>query len=272
VNEFNQPPSIKEISIMSNQNKVSFKAKVALVTGAASGIGRATAVAFAREGANVVLADVSEEGAQKTAEIIEKNGGRYTFVKCDVSSPSEVKNLMNKTIETFGRFDYAFNNAGIEGQQANTSDCTEENWDRVIDTNLKGVWLCMKYELPQMVKQGGGAIVNCASIAGLTGFEGIPAYVASKHGIVGLTQAAALEYSKSNIRINAVCPGVIDTPMVDRLVHGKSEMQKELVKNEPIGRMGKPEEIAEAVLWLCSDAASFVVGHPLAVDGGWMSR
>jgi NAD(P)-dependent dehydrogenase (short-subunit alcohol dehydrogenase family) len=253
-------------------NGKTFKGKVAFITGASSGIGRAAALAFAREGANVVIADVLTEGGSQTARMAEELGRRALFVKCDVSSDADVRNAMNKTIETFGRIDCAFNDAGIEGKQAITADATEENWDKVIDINLKGVWLCMKYQIPQMVKQGGGAIVNCSSIAGLAGFQGIPAYVASKHGVVGLTRAAALEYAKSKIRVNAVCPGVIQTPMIDRFIHGEAQIQKQLVDGEPIGRVGKPEEIAEAVLWLCSDAASFVTGHPLAVDGGWVAQ
>lgn len=256
---------------MSN-GSYNFKGKVALVTGASSGIGRAAALAFAREGANVVIADILTEGASQTARMVEDFGRKALFIQCDVSREDEVRNVMNKTIETFGRLDCAFNDAGIEGKQALTSDCTEENWNKVIDVNLKGTWLCMKYEISQMVKQGGGAIVNCSSVAGLTGFQGIPAYVASKHGVVGLTKAAALEYAKSKVRVNAVCPGVIQTPMIERFTHGEAEIQKQLVEGEPIGRVGRPEEVAEAVLWLCSDAASFVTGLPMAVDGGWVAQ
>lgn len=249
-----------------------FKGKVAFVTGASSGIGKSTALAFAREGADVVVADVLTDQGIETAHEIEKIGRKTLFVKCDVSIEAEVKAALNKTIETFGRVDCAFNNAGIEGKVANTSDCTEENWNRVIDVNLKGAWLCMKYEIPQMMKQGGGRIVNCSSIAGLTGFGGIPAYVASKHGIIGLTRAAALEYAKGHIRINVVCPGVIETPMVERFTHGEAQAKKQLIAGEPMGRAGTPEEIAAAVLWLCSDAASFVTGHPMAIDGGWLAQ
>jgi NAD(P)-dependent dehydrogenase (short-subunit alcohol dehydrogenase family) len=249
-----------------------FAGKVALVTGASSGIGRAAALAFADAGADVVVADVLEVDGVKTAHEVEERGSRALFVKCDVSSESEVKNLMNRTLETFGRLDFAFNNAGVEGKAGNTVDCTTENWDRVIGINLKGVWLCMKYQLPQMLKQGSGAIVNTSSIAGLVGFQAIPAYVASKHGVIGLTQAAALEYAKTGVRINAVCPGVIQTPMIDRFVHGEAQVRKVLTDGEPVGRVGKPEEVASAVLWLCSDGASFVTGHPLVVDGGWVAQ
>jgi NAD(P)-dependent dehydrogenase (short-subunit alcohol dehydrogenase family) len=249
-----------------------FDGKVVLVTGASSGIGKAAALAFARDGANLVLADTQADGGSEVARKIEALGRKVTFVRCDVSSENDVKNLLQKTIDMFGRLDCAFNNAGIEGKQASTSDCTNENWDQVININLKGVWLCMKYEIPQMLKQGGGAIVNCSSIAGLIGFPGIPAYVASKHGVIGLTKTAALEYAKSNIRINAVCPGVIQTPMIDRFIHGEAQIQKQLVDGEPIGRVGQPDEIAQAALWLCSDAASFVTGHPMVVDGGWVAQ
>jgi len=248
-----------------------FKGKVALVTGASSGIGRATALAFAREGAYVVVGDVLTEGGAETVRMIE-NGRRGLFVRCDVSNEADVKNLLSKTIETFGRLDFAFNNAGIEGKQASTADCSVENWDRVIAINLKGVWLCMRNEIPQMVKQGSGAIVNCSSIAGLVGFQGIPAYVASKHGVVGLTQTAALEYAKTGVRVNAVCPGVIQTPMINRFVHGEAQIRRQLVEGEPVGRVGKPEEVSEAVLWLCSSSASFVTGQAVAIDGGWVAQ
>ncbi|MGZ3687207.1 MAG: SDR family oxidoreductase [Bdellovibrionota bacterium] len=257
---------------MNKNGGKSSSGKVALVTGAASGIGRATALAFAQNGAAVVVADVLDVDGVKTAKMIEERGGRALFVKCDVSSESDVKNLMNKTIETFGRLDYAFNNAGIEGKPGNTVDCTSENWDRVININLKGVWLCMKYELPQMLKQKSGSIVNTSSIAGVIGFQSIPAYTASKHGVIGLTQTAALEYAKTGIRINAVCPGVIQTPMIDRFTQGEAQARKMLVDGEPVGRVGQPEEVASAVVWLCSDGASFVTGHPLVIDGGWVAQ
>lgn len=250
----------------------SFIGKVALVTGAASGIGRATALAFAESGAKVVVSDREEKGTRETLSMIENAGGEGICITCDVSKNTEVNNLFTKIMESYKRLDYAFNNAGIEGEQARLADSTEENWHKVIDINLKGVWLCMKQEIRIMIAQKHGVIVNCASIAGLVGFTGISTYVASKHGVLGLTKTAALEYAHENIRINAVCPGVIHTPMVDRLTHYNEKEQKDLVKGEPVGRMGKPEEIASAVLWLCSDGASFVTGHPLVVDGGWVAQ
>ncbi len=246
-----------------------FDGKVALVTGAASGIGRATAISFAREGANVVVADMKKDGGLQTVAMIEKMNKKSIFVHCDVSKASEVQNMLDITVKTFGKLDYAFNNAGIEGLQGSTADTTEENYDRVMDINVKGTWLCMKYEIPLILKQG-GAIVNCSSIAGVIGFPGIPAYTASKHAVLGLTKTAALEYAKTNLRINAVCPGVIMTPMIERFTHGEAQALKQLSAGEPVGRIGKPEEIAEAVLFLCSEGASFITGHPLIVDGGWV--
>src|SRR5437867_8084998 len=244
--------------------------KVAFVTGAGSGIGRASALTFAREGAKVVVADVVVEGGEETVGMIKRAGGEALFVRADVSQAAEVEALINKTLATYGRLDCAHNNAGIEGAVATTAECTEENWDRIIIINLKGVWLCMKYEIPQMLKQGGGAIVNTASTAGLVGLEGSPAYCASKGGVIQLTRAAALDYAKVGIRVNAVCPGVIRTPMVERLVG--TEAEAGLIAMEPIGRMGKPEEVAEAVVWLCSDAASFVTGNAMPVDGGLVAQ
>ncbi|MCS6924539.1 MAG: SDR family oxidoreductase [Candidatus Binatia bacterium] len=246
--------------------------KVALVTGGASGIGRATALAFAREGAKVVVSDVVSSGGEETVALIRGAGGDALFVKADVAQPAEVNALISQVVATYGRLDCAFNNAGIEGVMASTVECTEENWDRTLAINLKGVWLCMKAEIAQMLKQGGGAIVNTASVAGLVGFAGLPAYVASKHAVVGLTKAAALEYAKSGIRINAVCPGVIHTPMVERLFQRNPQAGERIAALEPVGRLGKPEEIAEAVVWLCSDAASFVTGLPMAVDGGLIAQ
>jgi len=246
--------------------------KVALVTGGGSGIGRATALAFAREGAKVVVADVGVEGGEETVRQIKAAGGEATFVRTDVAKAADVEALIAKTVQTYGRLDCAFNNAGIEGVLTSTVESSEENWDRVIDINLKGVWLCLKAEIPQMLKQGGGAIVNTASAAGLIGIAGGSAYVASKHGVNGLTKTAALEYAKQGIRVNAVCPGVIRTPMVERGFASNPQMMEAMVAVEPIGRLGKPEEIGEAVVWLCSDAASFVTGLPMAVDGGWTAQ
>jgi NAD(P)-dependent dehydrogenase (short-subunit alcohol dehydrogenase family) len=246
--------------------------KVALVTGGGSGIGRATSLLLAKEGAKVMIADYVPEGAEKTVKMIKDAGGDASCLAADVSITRQVEVMVNKTIETFGRIDCAFNNAGIEGKFSDTVQCTEENFDRVVAIDLKAVWLCMKYEIPQMLKQGGGSIVNTASIAGLLGFNGIPAYVAAKHGVVGLTRTAALEYATKNIRVNCVCPGVIRTPMVERAIDGGGFTEAEVTMAEPIGRLGKPEEIAAGVLWLLSDASSFVTGHPLTIDGGWVAR
>ncbi len=245
-----------------------FAGKVAFVTGAANGIGRAAALAFAREGASVVVADISEQGNQETARMIEQAGGRALAVKCDVSRGHDVKAALEKTVETFGRLDFAFNNAGVEQPITPAADLTEEEWDRIVNINLRGVFLCLKYEIPLMLRQGGGAIVNTSSGAGVKGIAGQTAYCAAKFGIVGLTKAAALDYAKSNIRVNAVCPGIIETPMMDRFSGGTPEGRERVIAQEPVGRMGKPEEIAAAVVWLCSDAAAFVVGHAMIIDGG----
>jgi NAD(P)-dependent dehydrogenase (short-subunit alcohol dehydrogenase family) len=246
-----------------------FEHKVALVTGASFGIGQATAVEFARRGAKVVVADWIEDSA--TLKQIKELGGDAIFIKCDVSKSSDVDNMINQTIKTFGRLDFAVNNAGIEGASNPTHECTEENWDRTINVNLKGTWLCMRHEISVMLKQSKGSIVNTASIAGLIGFPGLPAYVASKHAVIGLTKTAALENAKLGIRINAVCPGVIKTAMIDRVTGKDKTVEKAYEDMEPVGRMGSPAEVAEAIVWLCSDAASFVTGHAMAVDGGWIA-
>src|SRR3954470_5999564 len=245
-----------------------FADKVAFVTGGASGIGRAAALAFARQGASVVVADVSDEGNQETARLIELEGGRALATRCDVRRGEEVKAALDKTMEVFGRLDAAFNNAGIEPRKpAPTADYDEEEWNRIIDIDLRGVFLCMKHEIPLMLAHGGRAIANTSSGAGIIGIKGSPAYTAAKHGVIGLTRAAALDYAAQNIRINAVCPGYIDTPMMGRFTGGTPEGRAQVISEEPIGRMGKPEEIANTVLWLCSEGAGFVVGHALVADG-----
>ena len=251
-----------------SSEKESFAGKVAFVTGAANGIGRAAALAFAREGANVVVADVSEQDNQETARMVEELGARALAVRCDVTRAEDVKAALDKTVETFGGLDFAFNNAGVEQPIMPAADITEEEWERIIDIDLRGVFLCMKYEIPLLLKQGGGAIVNTSSGAGVKGIAGQAAYCAAKFGIVGLTKATALDYAKSNIRVNAVCPGIIDTPMMGRFSGGTPAGRERVIAQEPVGRMGKPEEIAAAVVWLCSDAAAFVVGHAMVIDGG----
>ncbi len=247
-----------------------FDGKTIIVTGGSFGIGRATAIAFAKEGANVVVADYIEDS--ETIDAIKKNSGEAIFVKCDVSNEDDIKNMVKSTIDKYGRLDYAFNNAGIEGHQSPTHECNNENWDRTININLKGVWLCMKYQIPEMLKQKNSAIVNCASIAGLVGFPGLPAYVASKHAVIGLTKSASLEYIKQGLRINAVCPGVIKTPMIDRVTGKDKVVEQAYADMKPIGRLGEPSEVASAVMYLCSDGASFITGQSLAVDGGWVTQ
>jgi NAD(P)-dependent dehydrogenase (short-subunit alcohol dehydrogenase family) len=244
--------------------------KVALVTGGGSGIGRATARAFAREGAKVVVTDVAVEGGQETVRSIEESQAEAIFIKADVSQTQEVKALIDQTLEAYGAIDCALNNAGIQGMTGATAACTEKNWDRVIDINLKGVWLCMKYQIPQMRQQGSGSIVNMASVAGVSSLRRLPAYAASKHGVVGLTKTTAVEYAKAGIRVNAVCPGFIQTPMVESNTDGAGDLDAWLDTLVPLGRLGTPEEVAETVVWLCSDRASYVTGHALVVDGGFL--
>ncbi|HZZ00023.1 MAG TPA: SDR family oxidoreductase [Candidatus Baltobacteraceae bacterium] len=252
---------------------ISFVDKVALVTGAASGLGLATANAFAEAGASVVLADRDEAALQSAANLLTAQKHNVLAVECDVSDDAQVESMVRQTVAHFGSIDAAYNNAGIQNVLAETADATREDFDRVIAVNLRGVWACMKFELQQMRKQGSGAIVNCSSIGGLVGGAGRATYHAAKHGVLGLTTSAALEYAARGIRVNAVCPGLIDTPMSDRMkAAGQTEALNAMLKDVPIGRLGRAEEIANAVLWLCSPAASLVVGHALVVDGGYTIR
>lgn len=245
-----------------------FKDQVALVTGAAAGMGLATARAFAEAGAAVALADFKEDAVKAAAAELVAAGFKAIAIRCDVSDDAQVAAMVDRTVAEFGRLDAAFSNAGVMARIAPTADSTREDWDRVIGVNLRGVWSCMKHELRQMVRQGGGAIVNNASVGVLTGTPGIGSYIASKHGVVGLTRTAALEYVKQGIRVNAVNPGLIDTQVGRDVVNGNEEAYAEIAKHVPIGRAGRPEEIASAVLWLCSPGASYVIGHALTVDGG----
>jgi NAD(P)-dependent dehydrogenase (short-subunit alcohol dehydrogenase family) len=245
--------------------------RTVLITGAASGIGRATALAFAREGTRLVLGDVAPAG-EETAAAARALGADAEFRRTDVAVAADVDALVAQTIAHHGRLDCAVNNAGVEGALAPTADYPVEDFERVIQVNLLGVWRCLRAEVPAMLAVGGGAIVNTASVAGLVGAGGLSAYVASKHAVVGITRVAAIEYAKAGIRVNAVCPGVIDTPMVDRLSLAMPTLREALLAMKPMGRLGLPEEVAAAVVWLCSDAASFVTGHALAVDGGYVAQ
>ena len=252
---------------------ISFENKIALVTGAGSGLGLATAKAFAESGASVVLADWNEKAVCSAAEELAGQGHKALAIHCDVADDAQVEAMVDQTVATFGRLDAAYNNAGVQNILAETADATREDFDRVTAINLRGVWSCMKFELCQMRKQGSGAIVNCSSIGGLVGGAGRGTYHAAKHGVIGLTKSAALEYAARGIRINAVCPGLIDTPMSDQMkAAGQADALNAMLKDVPIGRLGRAEEIANAVLWLCSPAASLVVGHALAVDGGYTIR
>jgi NAD(P)-dependent dehydrogenase (short-subunit alcohol dehydrogenase family) len=251
--------------------KKPLEGKIALVTGASSGIGRATALVFAREGAKVIVADLDEKGGQETIARVKAVGSEAIFVKTDVSRAMDVEALVRKTLEAYGRLNCAVNNAGTANEWGLLHEASEETWDHVIHINLKGVWLCMKYEIPPMLKQGGGVIVNISSIMGLVGHIHKPIYAASKHGVIGLTKSAALQYAKSGIRVNAVCPGWIRTPITEGRLNDP-ESRERMIATIPLGRVGSPEEVAEAVVWLCSEAASFVTGHTLLVDGGFMAQ
>jgi NAD(P)-dependent dehydrogenase (short-subunit alcohol dehydrogenase family) len=249
------------------------QAKVVLVTGGGSGFGKAASMAFARDGARVMVADVSVENGEETVTAIRQAGGEASFVKADVSSSSEVEAMVKKTVQTYGRLDCAFNNAGIVGTAfVSMTDYSEEVWDRVIAINLKGVWLCMKYEIPVMAAQGSGAIVNTSSIAGLRGGRVGAAYYASKHGIIGLTKAAAVEYASAGIRVNAVCPSWMRTALTNPYTETNPQREEQFIAMHPMGRLGTPEEVAAAVVWLCSDAASFITGHALPIDGGRLAQ
>lgn len=250
---------------------LSFENKVALITGAGSGMGLATAKAFARSGAAVVLADWSEKSVRAAAAELIAQGHKALAVACDVSDDAQVEAMVGKAVAAFGCLDAAFNNAGVQNVLAETADTTRKDYDRVMGINLRGVWSCMKFELQQMRKQGSGAIVNCSSLGGLVGGAGRGIYHASKHGVLGFTRSAALEYAARGIRVNAVCPGLIWTPMVDQMVaDGQGEAMKAMEKSVPMQRVGRPEEIADAVLWLCSEAASYVTGQSISVDGGYI--
>ena len=245
-----------------------FSGKVVVVTGAVAGIGRATALAFAAEGLKVVVADLDVSGGEGTVELIRAAGGTAVFVPCNVTLEADVKQLMAQTISTYGRLDYAFNNAGIEIEHGRLADGTQDEFDAIMGVNVKGVWLCMKYQLPLLLAQGGGAIVNTASVAGLGAAPKMSIYSASKHAVIGLTKSAAIEYAKKGIRVNAVCPAVIDTDMFRRAYEADPKKAEYAAAIHPVGRIGKVEEVASAVLYLCSDDAAFTTGHALAVDGG----
>lgn len=242
--------------------------KIALITGGASGIGRAAAHIFAREGASVMIADVDAAGGEETVALIEALGGDAAFMLCDVSRESDVEALVARTVEHYGRLDCAFNNAGIRGDLMRIAKLTVEDFDRLYGVNQKGAWLCMKHEIRHMLDQGGGAIVNNASTAGLTGVESLSGYAASKHAVVGMTRTVALEYATRDIRVNAVCPGAVKTPMLDGVIREHPKIEQTIIDFQPMRRLGRPEEIGEAAVWLCSDRASFVTGQALAVDGG----
>jgi NAD(P)-dependent dehydrogenase (short-subunit alcohol dehydrogenase family) len=244
-----------------------FQNRTALVTGAGSGIGRSSALAFAQEGANVIVSDIDVQGGEETVQMIQESNGDAHFFQCDVSQSAQVEALIKVTIETFGRLDFAVNNAGVSMRPASTVEIDEAEWDRVISINLKSVWLCMKHEIPQMQKTGGGVVINMSSLAGIRGKAGTLAYSASKHGVIGMTKTAALEFAKEGIRINAICPGLTESGMTAGLDQ-RPELAEQLIALIPMGRMGLSENIADGVVWLCDDKASFITGHVLVIDGG----
>ncbi len=242
--------------------------KIALITGGGSGIGRETAVLFAQHGAKIAIADLNAAGGRETVQMITDVGGSAFFVQTDVSQAAHVENMVDEVVGEYGRLDIAFNNAGIEGAPVRTADVGEAEFDLIMAINVKGVWLCMKFELRQMLLQGSGVIINAASVAGLIGAHSMPAYAASKHAVVGLTRTAAVEYARKGIRVNAVCPAIIRTPMVERAIAQLPQLEQGAIQNNPSRRLGQPREVAEAVLWLASDASSFTTGATLTVDGG----
>lgn len=250
-----------------------FKDQVVLVTGAAMGIGRQIAIDFGAAGAKVIVSDIDEEKSHETVNEINKNKGESIFIRCDVAKEQDIKALIDKTMKEYGQLNIACNNAGIEGDVGQTDVCSVDNWNKVIGVNLNSVFLSMKYQIPEILKSTGTkSIINLSSIAGLVGFAGMPAYVASKHGVIGLTKTAALEYAEHNLRINAICPGPIKTPMLDRITHQSQQEEKALSENVPLGRLGNVREISSAVLYLCTDHASYITGQTLPIDGGWVTH
>lgn len=252
---------------MANRSE-QFEGKVAFITGAGTGIGRSAALAFAREGANIAVVGRAQDELDESVRLIEQEGGRAVAIMCDVTKSDEVKAAVQRTVEAFGRLDIAFNNAGVEQPTKPLVEVTEDDWNLLLDVNLRGVFLCMKHQLPQMMKQGGGVIVNTGSGASVMGIAGQTAYCAAKFGLIGLTKAAALDYASSNIRVNAICPGYVDTPMMGRFTGGTPEGRQSVIDNVPAGRPASPEEIAGTVVWMCSDAAAYLIGHAMVIDGG----